>query len=241
MPLASLGLMPPTMALAGLPLTGGASTPPVTPSGPCAAALVGNLLPHANAALRAPARGAYVGEGLPPVPPRLVEKIVRREFVDMGELLPEFVDDGDRKEARTRRSRQVTDIFTWLQCFGSYVSSKPHLIPELMAYMGTIIRVSQDYAGLAWVRYDAAFRRQAALTYNDHWSTINTTIYTMCFTGMTSATKRCKLCFASSHSERECAQRGDPDPDLADRLRNLEAAVVAIARPRQPPGPPTVG
>ncbi len=67
-----------------------------------------------------------MGEGLPPVPPRLVEKIVRREFVDMGDLLPEFwaanrLDEGDRKEARTRRSRQVTDIFTWLQCFRSYV------------------------------------------------------------------------------------------------------------------------
>ena len=35
---------------------------------------------------------------------------------------------------------------------------------KLMAYMATIVQVSQDYAGLAWVPYDAAFCRQAAPT-----------------------------------------------------------------------------
>jgi hypothetical protein len=35
-----------------------------------------------------------------------------------------------------------------------------------MAYMTWIVRLSQDFTGLAWVRYDAAFRRQAALTGN---------------------------------------------------------------------------
>ena len=116
----------------------------------------------------------------------------------------------------------------------------PTLIPELMAYLATIVRVSQDYSGLAWVRYDAAFRRQAALTGNTRWSAINSTLYTMCFTGMASATKRCELCFASTHSERECAQRGDPDPGMKDRLKAIEAAVLALTggntdRPKQPP------
>ena len=32
-----------------------------------------------------------------------------------------------------------------------------------MAYIITITRVSQDFTGMAWVRYDAAFRRQAAI------------------------------------------------------------------------------
>ena len=35
-----------------------------------------------------------------------------------------------------------------------------------MAYMTTIIRASQDYMGLAWVLYDTALQRQAALTGN---------------------------------------------------------------------------
>ncbi len=64
--------------------------------------------------------------------------------------------------------RKVTDIYTWIQCYSSYVSvqatAAPSMIPELMAYMAMMVQVSQDYPGLAWVRYDTAFRRQAALT-----------------------------------------------------------------------------
>ena len=108
-----------------------------------------------------------------------------------------------------------------------------------MAYMATIVRVSQDYAGLAWVRYDAAFQRQAALTNNVRWSVINPTLYTTCFTGKVSTTKRCELCFASTHSEHECAQWGDPDPEVKDRLKAIENTVLAITNKQDPTPKPT--
>ena len=130
------------------------------------------------------------------------------------------------------RSRSVTDILTWLQCYGTYVSvlapSQPELIPELMSYMSLIIRVSQDYSGLAWVRYDAAFRRQAALTGNKRWSVVNSSLFAINFTGTAKAIPRCELCFATTHTERECAQQGNPDPGLRDRLRAIESAVLVL-------------
>lgn len=73
-----------------------------------------------------------------------------------------------------------------------------------MDYLANIALVSQDYTGLAWVRYDAAFCR---LTGNTHWSVINSTLYTMCFTGMAAATKQCELCFAKMHSEQSVPSR----------------------------------
>ena len=39
--------------------------------------------------------GIHVGEGLPPVPRKLADKIWRWEFVDMAELLPEFLVSGE--------------------------------------------------------------------------------------------------------------------------------------------------
>ncbi len=141
----------------------------------------------------------------------------------------------DGKERRVRHNRKVTDIFTWLQCYGSFVAvltpAEPQAAPELMAYMGFIVRARQDYEGLGWVRYNAAFRRQAALTRSKKWSVINATLFTMNFSGLASRTRRCELCFATSHSEQECAQREDPDPDLGTRLKNLESAVLTIAKP----------
>ena len=246
--------MPSNRAIVGLPLagdgappgnTGCSSTPNTFGTTQSPAATLVNLLPLATHDLKLPTGGAYVGEGLPPVPARLAAKIRQWEYIEMGELLPEFWSgpkdgEGEPRERRPRQGRKVAEIFTWLQCYSSFVAvlapTEPQVIPELMAYMGLIIRVSQDYEGLGWVRYDAAFRRQAALTGNRRWSTINATLFAMNFSGRASRARRCELCFATSHSERECAQRGDPDPDMNARLRNLESAVIAIARP--PPSRP---
>lgn len=94
-----------------------------------------------------------------------------------------------KRDPKVRHSHKVTDLFTWLQCFHSFVSvcaqPAPALIPELMAYVATIVQVSQDYPGLAWVHYDASFSQQAALTGDTHWSTINPILSTICFTGVT--------------------------------------------------------
>ncbi len=43
----------------------------------------------------------------------------------MGELLPEFwsaPNEEAKKEEKGRRTRKVRDIFTWLECFASYVA-----------------------------------------------------------------------------------------------------------------------
>jgi len=72
-----------------------------------------------------------------------------------------------------------------------------------MAYMGAIITASQDYAGLTWVRYDATYCRQAAIIGNTQWSVINSTLYTICFTGRATSMPRCKLCFAMTKTAKQ--------------------------------------
>ena len=125
-----------------------------------------NLLPLAPTHLSPQGAGVYIGEGQPPVPSKLAKKIKRWVHVEMSELLPVFWSrqkEGENKQVAPRRGRQVTEIFTWVQCFCTYTSvlsgSSPVAVPELLAYLVTIIRVSQDYTGLAWVRYDSSFRR----------------------------------------------------------------------------------
>ncbi len=170
-----------------------------------------NLLPLSLAHVLPPTGGVYVGEGLLPIPPKLAAKILKWEFVEMAEMLPEYwpgakPDEDIAKRAPARRPCQVTDIFTWIQCYASYISVLAgrftESVPELMAYMYlvTITRVSQDFTGLAWVRYDASFRRQAAITGNRKWSQINPSLYLICFTGCALAVTRCDLCLSSSDS-----------------------------------------
>ena len=55
----------------------------------------------------------------------------------MGELLPEFwsaprdEDSDSKRNNKVRHSRKVTDVFTWLQCFCSFVSVRAQPNPEL--------------------------------------------------------------------------------------------------------------
>ena len=63
------------------------------------------------------------------------------------------------------------------------------------------------------------------MTGNKKWSVINSTLYAMNFSTRKVGTRRCELCFAMSHAEQDCAQRGSADPGVSDRLRYLEPGV----------------
>ncbi len=205
------------------------------------ASIMTNLLPISSFNAPAAATGVYVGEGLPPVPQHIAKKILNWKYVDMAELLPEFwadpkCEEDASKRSQPRRARQVTEITTWIQCYACYVSvlatKFPEAVPELMAYLVTISRVSQDFAGVAWVRYDAAFRRQAAISGNRKWSQINPSLYSLSFTGKAQIVTRCDLCFSTSHATGQCALTSDPDPELPTRIKAVEAAVVSLAARR---------
>ena len=54
-------------------------------------------------------------------------------------------------------------------------------IPELMAYLVHMMRISQDFGSLAWVNYDSAFRHQAASTRKRQLSRVNLSLYSILF------------------------------------------------------------
>ena len=126
-----------------------------------------------------------------------------------------------------------------IQCFCTYVGvlgrKHPDSVPQLMAYLIMITRVSQDFDGAAWVRYDAAFRWQAAITGNQRWSQINPSLYSICFTGRAQQSFRCDLCFNSTHQKKECALMAESNSELPARLK---AAVVSLATNRLPENKP---
>ena len=152
-----LGTMPPAAALAGLPNIG-ATLATGGSGGEMTTMVLSDLLTAGGPGGMVPATGAYVGDGMPPVPAKLAAKVRRWEFVEMGSCFPNSESDSPRElereatRGRTRQARQVTDIFTWVQCFGMYVavvaSVEPLAVPELMAYMGTIV---PSVAGSRWV------------------------------------------------------------------------------------------
>ena len=185
--------------------------------------------------------GVYVGEGLPPVPLKLARKVRAGDYVEMEELLPEVGSLEDEvPEPKRRCSRRVTDIFTWLQCFRVYVSIRgvqsPEIVPELIAYMTTIIRVNREYSGQEWRNYDMLFHKHAALRRDTKWSVINPTICARCFTAATRNPLRCELCLGITHDTKDCSQWDATEYGIEGRLKSMEQTMQALvpAHPRPP-------
>ena len=258
--------MPPPGSLGSVPVVEGTAPPQAlafSSAGPlndppvstaAAAAAFCNLLPFGGGGGTQASTGIYIGEGLPPVPSKLADRIRKWEFVDMSELLPEYWGQMSLKPAEgpsnaqqppARRPRKVTEITSWVQCFASYVGvlagSSPDAVPELMAYLIHIVRVSQDFGGMAWVNYDMAFRRQAATTGNRQWSKINPSLYSICFAGAARCNKRCDLCLSLTHETRDCAMSGEGEQEMGARLSAIESAILSLTstRPAASPSLPT--
>ena len=180
--------------------------------------MLSNMAPESEATppkAESTPRETFLGDGLPPIPAKLTERIRRGEFIDMSDLLPEFWPDQKAEEGTAKRAnrlsakKRVQDINVWLQCYAIYVgviaAKSPEMVPELMAYMISILRASQEYESLAWATYDLAYRRQAAATGHKQWSKVNPSLYTVCFTGKARKATRCDLCLSTAHKTSECS------------------------------------
>ena len=147
----------------------------------------------------------------------------------MWELLPEFWSNPTDGEGAPRLERMKTksqQITVWAQCFALYVSvmakEYPEYISELMAYMCTIIRASQEYENSAWVAYDSAYHQQAAATDNKQWSKINPSLFPLCFSSSAKKATQCSRCSSSGHNEDFCPLRGKEEPDMNQRVYTVE-------------------
>ena len=63
----------------------------------------------------------YVGAGNSPVSSKLADRICCWEFINMADLLPEVRlsnREGELEKLLQKRPRCVTDIWSWLHCFG---------------------------------------------------------------------------------------------------------------------------
>ena len=184
--------------------------------------------------------GMYLGDGVMPLPQRLVKKILELQFIEMFELQPEawlmesLEEDCTAKccSASTRRRRApVTNIFTWLHCYSALVGALstrfPQKVPEFMAYQSTIVRSYREFDGDGWYQYDRVFRRQVAITKDLHWSRVNTSLYSLCFAGKVRRATVCRHCWSASHTSGEC-----PEASLQP-LQQLQSALLQLQPPMQ--------
>lgn len=98
-----------------------------------------------------------------------------------------------------------------------------------MAHQVNILRLHQEYEGLVWWTYDAAYLHQAAVSGNRCWSRLNPSLHSLATSGKARAAVRCDFCLDSSHASTDCSIWSDPDPEMPSRLKAIESAVLALS------------
>ena len=114
--------------------------------------------------------GFSLGHGFPLIPPKLVHKILKWEYVSMSELLPDNL-ELDRRSAEAQRGsscsskspkkRDLTQDWKGLvarsvsfNAFVAIVSGKhPSKVQELLAYHATILMEALRFGCKGWLSY----------------------------------------------------------------------------------------
>ncbi len=101
-------------------------------------------------------------------------------------------------ESQKKRKRQIIDIATWVQLYSTYTlilsSRHPQVLPELIAYQLFIVKAAKKFRYPSWLYYDTEFRKWATTTHYQEWSTINTQLYSLAFTGQGNPVSWCPIC-----------------------------------------------
>lgn len=109
-----------------------------------------------------------------------------------------------------RQKGPVTDILRWVQCYATLASVLasvfPQKIPELTAYLSTIVKCHKEFEGAAWVLYDRACRRQAEVSRDLNWSKINPSMFNLCFTCRAHRRLLCHVCLSEGHGADHCPE-----------------------------------
>ena len=153
------------------------------------------------------------------LPPRVVQKLLSLEFVEMAELRadiwPEDPSPAETANPQRRPGKPpVTNVRTWLDCYARMAAVMatrfPEKAPELWAYQTTILHAAHAYEGANWVAYDRLFRREMLAKKDLNWSVINSRLYSEAFTGRAKRHPQCPHCLSEDHMGTGCPHNPYP-------------------------------
>ena len=197
----SLGTLPGGSVLAGLPQSdggGGSSREEGERSTAQLATQASSLMAllTSRAALDTPSKSSkiWLGEGLGSIPKRTYDRMMKWEFIDMGELRLRTAVEKTMLEPDTQRvvvlpgfevaqakQKPITDIITWVHCYSRYTAAMatkfPDSTPGLMSHLLTVLRAYSEVEDPAWRLYDIAYREKMAAMGQTIWSGMDVQIY----------------------------------------------------------------
>lgn len=159
-----------------------------------ASSLMSMLSVQAECGLHKKCGKVWLGEGLGSVSKRIYERMMRWEFVDLGELRTRSLQDkvtveGDTQklvvlpgfEVTQPRQKPISDILVWVQCFSKYAAAMSQKFPSctsgLMSHLLVVLKAAMEVEGVSWRLYDEAFRDKMAAIGVREWAGMDVQLY----------------------------------------------------------------
>ena len=142
-------------------------------------------------------------QNLPPVPPKIRERIIRGEYIDFVTLLPKTMfsgstepdsstfftvqlapNSGDASIRPAAKPRKIASFANWMEAWNIYlavcIDHMPSCAPSLIAYQCIITSASTQYPLESWLNYDVQFRTLAASHASIRWDIHHTDLWFHC-------------------------------------------------------------
>ena len=105
--------------------------------------------------------GLVLSEGRPSIPAELLTRILKHQYVELSELLPEKIQEACLySNSKRKKSPPITEFTKWVLAFSTYgqelASQDPSLAPKQLVFVGSMARPAQDLPGGAWAAYERA-------------------------------------------------------------------------------------
>ena len=167
---------------------------------------------------------------LPPVPPKVRERIIKGEYIDFATLLPKAMfssstgpesstsftfqlpsNSGDISVRPATRPKSITSFSNWMEAWNIYlavcIDHMPFRAPSLIAYQRIITSASIQYPLESWLSYDVQFRTLAAADPSLRWDIRHADLWLQCVTHSSAQQSRrwpCPHCGATNHYPERC-------------------------------------
>ena len=200
--------------------------------------------------------------GLPSLPQKLHNKIIKREYIDVNDLLSSnlypvhssatsnnFTLALNPQDTSTlafgptqQRKRRIDGLSSWMEAWNVYLrtllASYPHLAPDLLAYQAQICKFSRKFKSTAWLMYDTAFRHMAASNVLAPWSNLNEQLYSDILKEETLT--YCISCHTYGHRTLACPARSKSNqPFRSSTATSVQALPTSHLDPNSSSPPPS--
>jgi hypothetical protein len=128
--------------------------------------------------------GLVLSGGLPSIPPELLSRVQKHQYVELSELLPEKIQEACLyPEQKRKKATPISDFTEWVLAFSTFgqalASRDPALALKLLVFVGSVARLARDLPGSAWAVYERAARGKAVANPSFPWEKLDQELWAL--------------------------------------------------------------